>query len=128
MSAQLAEQLLALLWLDRCRQAQRLMEGRTQPFRVEVVRVTLISFIAEQRWGVGPGVVDDEGAHQAEGVLNFDAVGADYWLEEMMLTRIANDIQAGAWRPIQVYMHIIEFFAGIPRGSLRRLPAGAPSR
>ena len=128
MSAQLAEGLLAVIWLDRCRQAQRLTEGRAKEFREEVVRVTLTSFIAEQRWGVGPGVVDDEGAHQAEGVFNFDAVGADYWLEEMILARITNDILAGAWKPIYEYMRILEFFASIPRGSLRQLPEGAPSR
>jgi hypothetical protein len=130
MSTQLAEGLLAVLWLDRCRQVQRLTQGRTKEFREEVVRELLTAFIAEQRWGLGPNTVDDEGVVYAEGVLNFEGMRGpgDYWVEELILSKIMVDIEHGAWMPIEGYMRRVEFFGGFPSGSLRRLPVGAHSR
>ena len=103
-------------------------QGHAQAYRVEIVRAVLLSFIAEQRWGFGPGVVGDEGAQQAAGVLNFDAVDADHWAEQALTMRIAADIESGTWRPIYEYMRSIEFFGGVPPGSIRRLPEGTPRR
>ena len=130
MSAQLAEHLLAVLWLDRCRQTQRLSQGRAKDYREEVVRTMLTAFIAEQRWGFGPNTVDDEGVVYVEGVLNFEGMRGpnDYWVEELILSKIMEDTQRGAWQPIEGYMRRVEFFGGFPPGSLRRLPEGAPSR
>ena len=134
MSTQLAEGLLAVAWLDRCRQAQRLAQGRTKDFREEVVHTMLTSFIAEQRWGFGPNTIDDEGVVQVEGVLNFEATRGpgdhltDHLAEVLMLGRIMEDIQRGAWHPTEGYMRRVEFFWGFPPGSLRRLPVCAPSR
>ena len=127
-SAQLAEGLLAVIWLDRCRQVQLLAEGGAH--RAELIRAVLLPFIVEQRWGFEPGVVDDAGARQAAGVLKFEAtsVAADHVAEEMIFNKIIMDIEAGAWQPIEGYMRRADFFGGFPPGSLRRLPAGAPSR
>ena len=133
MSTQLAEGLLAVLWLDRCRQVQRLTQGRTKEFREEVVRELLTAFIAEQRWGFAAPVADDEGVH-VEGVLNFEATKGpgdhlkDHFPEVLILGRITEDIQIGQWKNIEDYMKGAEFFGGFPPGSLRRLPPGAPSR
>ena len=114
MSVQLPEQLLAVVCLGRCRQAQLLSQGRALSFRMEMVRALLISFIVEQRWGFGPGAVDDEGDFQAEGVLNFDPTDwvpgehHAHWVEELLLTMIMSDIGSCAWHPIEFYMQRIE--------------------
>jgi hypothetical protein len=134
MSAQLAEQLLAVIWLDRCRQVQLLSQGRALAFRVEMTRALLIPFVVEQRWGFGPDAVDDEGDLQVEGILNFDPTDwvpgehHAHWVEELILTRIMSDIGSCTWHPIHFYMQRIEFFWRFPPGSLRRLPEGAPMR
>ena len=98
-----------------------------------MARVLLIPFVVEQRWSFGPGVVDDDGDIQAEGILNFDSadwVGADHarWVEEPVLSRIIADIESCTWHPIEFYMRRVEFFSCFPPGSLRRLPEGAPMR
>ena len=132
MAAQLAEQLLAVLWLDRCRQVQRLGQGRTRAYREELARVFLAAFIAEQRWGLASPVATEDGVEQP-GVLNFDPAGWSgnyhpHFLEMCIFDNIVTDVERGEWVQIDVYMNRAEFFAGIPRGSLRRLPEGAPSR
>ena len=134
MASQLADQLLAVIWLDRCRQVQLLSQGRARSVRDEMVRALLIAFIVEQRWGFGPGVVDDEGVLHAEGILNFDStdwVPDEYHahcVEELITNRIILDIESCAWQPIRFYMERIEFVWCFPPGSLRRLPEGAPMR
>ena len=133
MAAQLAEQLLAVMWLDRCRQAQRLTEGQARGYREEVVRVLLASFLVEQRWGFGPNIIDDEGVVQVEGVLNFEATRppgehVDHFAEQLIMARLVVDVQLGQWTTPNEYMRGAEFFGGFPRGSLRRLTPGAASR
>ena len=133
MAAQLAEQILAVIWLDRSRQAQRLTVGQGQGYREDVVRMLLASYLVEQRWGFGPNIMDDEGNIQLEGVLNFDAMRppgehVNYFAEQLVLGRLVGDVQRGDWKTPKEYMSSVEFFGGFPRGSLRRLPPGAPSR
>ena len=133
MTAQLAKGLLAVIWLDRCRQVQLLSQGHAKPFREDMVRALLLPFVAEQRWGFGPNIIDDEGVVQVEGVLNFEATRPpgehlDHFAELLILGRIVEDIQRGQWKSIKDYMKGAELFGGFPPGSLRRLPPGAPSR
>ena len=116
MSAQLAENLLAVLWLDRCRQVQLLSQGRELAARVEITRTLLIPFVVEQRWGFEPGNI------QAAGILNFDSVGvgalgSDHLAEELILNRIIIDIENCAWHPLEGYMRCAEFFCGTPRAA-----------
>ena len=132
MSAQLAEHLLAVLWMDRCRQAQRLAEGRSKLFREEVVRTLLTSFITEQRWGLGVQVINEEGM-QEPGVLNFDPSDwADeehpHFLEQCIFDKIVLDVERGEWNRIEHYMDRAEFFHDLPAGSIRRLPEGSRMR
>ena len=126
MSVQLAEQLLAVLWLDRCRQAQLLAQGGTDT--ATVVRIMLCSFIEEEGWGFEPGVFDDEGIYHEGGLLNFTVLDANHFAEELIFNKLMEDIERGEWMPIEGYMRRAEFFGGFPRGSLQRLPTGAPSR
>ena len=134
MSAELAEQLLAVIWLDRWRQVQLLSQGRTLPFRIEMIRALLISFIVEEHWGFGPGAVDDASIPQVEGILNFDPtdwIPGDehpHWVEELIVSRLISDIENCTWHPIQFYMQRFEAFWKFPPGSLCRLPEGAPMR
>ena len=128
MSVQMAEGLLAVIWLDRCRQAQRLTEGQGRGYREEVVRVLLASLITEQRWGFGGGVLD-----QTAGIFNFDPAGwvgqrHAHWVEEILFNRIVEDIQDGSWRHIEDYMLYMEFFGRFPPDSIHRLPEGSPMR
>ena len=132
MSVQMAEGLLAVIWLDRCRQAQLLAEAGND-IR-QVAHVLLAPFIAQQRWGLDTPVLDDEGKVFEAGVLNFNPVGwgADlehpHFLEQCMLGGIVADVQRGEFQNIEYYMRRTEFFAGIRRGSLRRLPEGSRMR
>ena len=126
MAAQLAENLLQVLWLDRCRQAQRLTQGGAEA--AVVVRIMLCSFIEEQGWGFEPGVFDDEGVYHEGGVLNFSVLDDDHFAEDLLFNGLRRDIERGEWMPVEGYIHRVEFFGGFPRGSLRRLPPGAPSR
>ena len=126
MSVQLAEQLLAVLWLDRCRQAQLLAQGGAH--MPAVVRIMLCSFIEEQGWGFESGVFDDEGTHHEGGVLNFHVLDANHFVEELIFGKLMADIERGEWMPIEGYIRRAEFFGGLPGGSIRRLPPGAPSR
>ena len=126
MAAQLAEQILAVLWMDRCRQAQLLVQGGVNYH--QVARTTLTPFIAGQRWGIDGDVLDDEGVLHEGGVLNFDVLDADHFVEELIYNRLRVDIERGEWMPIEGYIRRAEFFGGFPRGCLQRLPPGAPSR
>ena len=132
MAVQMAEGLLAVIWLDRCRQTQRLTQGHGQGYREEVVRTLLASFIAEQRWGLAMQVATEDGVEQP-GVLNFDPSNwtdeeHDYDLEMCIFGNIVTDIERGDWHHIEHYMRRAEFFHDLPRNSIRRLPPGAPSR
>ena len=130
MAIQMAEGLLAALWLDRCRQAQRLTAGQGLGYREEVVHTMLTTFLVEQRWGLNANTVDDEGVIYAGGVLNFKRTRppGDYWLEDLIANKLVMDIERGTWTTPSDYMRGAEFFTGFPPGSLRRLPPGAPSR
>ena len=132
MTAQLAEGLLCVLWMDRCRQTQRLTQGHPKGYREEVTRTLLASFIAEQRWGLAMQVATEDGVEQP-GVLNFDPSNwtdeeHDYDLEMGIFGNIVTDIERGDWHHIEHYMRRAEFFHDLPRNSIRRLPQGAPSR
>ena len=126
MAAQLAENLLQVLWLDRCRQAQRLTQGGADA--AAVVRIMLCSFIEEQGWGFEPGVFDDEGVYHEGCDLNFSVLDDDHFAEDLLFNRLRGDIERGEWMPVEGYIRRTEFFGGFPRNSLRRLPPGAPSR
>ena len=132
MSAHLAEGLLAVLWMDRFRQTQRLGQDRSKFFREEVARTLLASFIAEQRWGLAMPVATEDGVEQP-GVLNFEPSGwatdeHPHVLEQCIFGSIVTDVERGEWQQINYYMRRAEFFHDLPSGSLRRLPEGAPSR
>ena len=132
MSTHLAEGLLAVMWLDRCRQTQLLSEAGAN--RDEVAHTLLASFIVDQRWGVGSGAVGDEGDLQIEGILNFDPSGwrADFdhahVIEQGIFANLVRDAERGAWHHIDYYMRRAEFFGGLPPGTLRRLPEGSRMR
>ena len=132
MSAQLAEGLLAVLWLNMCRQAQRLADGHSKLFREQVSHTLLASLIVEQRWGLEVPVHTEGGVEQP-GVLNFDPSNwadeeHDYDLEMCIFGNIVTDIERGDWHHIEHYMRRAEFFHDLPRDSIRRLPGGSPMR
>ena len=130
----LGEQILQVVWLDRCRQTQRLCQGRPRDFTNEVARTLLASFITEQRWGLAMPVANEDGYAREPGVFNFDPSGwtTDYehphFLEMCIFGNIVTDVERGEWRHIDYYIRRAEFFHDLPRGSLRILPAGSPSR